>query len=81
MKKVTKSSERSVHAHTHTAVPVVKYVRDDDGEEAEEQHCSAGIDHRVEHPHSDGCGVGEVRHLLERNHTQVEVSFLFCDSG
>lgn len=39
---------------------------DDDGEEAKEEHCSAGIHHRVEHSYRDGSGVGEVRHLLEK---------------
>lgn len=40
---------------------------DDDGEEAKQEHCSAGIDHRVEHCDRVGRGVWEVRHLLERN--------------
>lgn len=54
---------------------------DDDGEEAKEEQCSAGIDHRVEHLYRDGCRVWEVRHLLERNHTQMEVSFNPGDPG
>lgn len=48
---------------------------DDDGKEAKEEHCSAGVDHRVEHPYRDRCGVGEVRHLLERDHTQLKAQF------
>lgn len=56
---------------------------DDDGEEAKEEHCSAGIDHRVEHPYRDGWVVGEVRHLLEKksHSSQMKVSFNVGDPG
>lgn len=57
----------------YTALPVVKYVCDDDREQAKKEHCSAGIDHRVEHPYRVGRGVREVRHLLDKiNHTPVK---------
>lgn len=56
-----------MHINLHlNRVPMVKYVGDDDGEEAKEEHCSTGVDHRVEHPYRDGCGVGEVRDLLTK---------------
>lgn len=59
---------------------MVQYVRDDDGEEAEEQQCSAGVNHRVEHPSRDGRGVGKVRHLLGKK-SPLQVRFNRVDAG
>lgn len=59
---------------------MVKYVCDDDGEEAKEEHCSTGIHHRVEHPYRDGCRVREVWHLLGKKRCYSKVSLSLGDA-
>lgn len=52
--------------HVNAPVPVVEDVSDDDGEEAEQERGSAGVDHGMEHSHRDRARVGEIRHFLRR---------------
>lgn len=52
---------------------MVQYVCNDDSKEAKEQNCSAGIDHWMEHPHSQW-GAREVRYLLET--TEVKLTLI-----
>lgn len=35
----------------HKVIPVMQYIGDDNGKETEKQHCSTGVDHRVENFH------------------------------
>lgn len=46
-------------------LPVVQYVGKDDGEEAEEERCSAGVHHRVEHVHRNRNQTWVIWHLLK----------------
>lgn len=39
------------HFNKVRQIPVMQYIGDDDGEETEEQHCSTGVDHWMEHFH------------------------------
>lgn len=77
-----KPSVLLIQAHVSESVifqiPVMQYIGDDNGKETEKQHCSTGVDHRVENFHWNGIWAGKIRHFLKygKKHAKTGRGFL-----